>query len=315
MIPTKKYIEESYQLIKPFIHKTTLLHSASIDSIVGAEVFFKCENFQKAGSFKYRGATNAILRLSDNEKEAGVATHSSGNHAQALSKAALVNGINAHIVIPENAKKIKIAGVKEYQGNIYFCKPTLDDREATLAEVIKKTDATEIHPYNNYNIIAGQASCAKEIYEEIDNLDLVICPVGGGGLLSGTLLSSTYFSPTTDVIAAEPEGANDAYRSIQNNTFIPSIKPVTIADGLLTSLGDKTWPIIQENIKEIVCVDDESILKAMRMIWERMKIIVEPSSAIVLAALLKKKIDVKKYKKIALIISGGNIDVNFFSTL
>jgi len=315
MIPTKKYIEESHQLIKPFIHKTALLHSTSIDNIVGAEIYFKCENFQKTGSFKYRGATHAILRLSEEEKKVGVATHSSGNHAQALSKAALTHGLNAHIVIPENAKKIKIAGVKEYKGNIYFCKPTLDDREATLEEVIKKTSATEIHPYNNYNIITGQASCAKEIYEEIKNIDLVICPIGGGGLLSGTLLSSTYFSPTTDVIAAEPEGANDAYRSIKNNTLIPSTKPNTIADGLLTSLGDKTWPIIRDNIKEIVCVDDKSILYAMRMIWERLKIIVEPSSAIVLATLLENKINTKKYKKIALILSGGNINVNFFNTL
>ncbi len=316
MIPDKEYIIDSHSLIRKYIHHTPLLESQSINKSIGARILFKAENFQRAGAFKYRGACNAVLRLSEESKSLGVATHSSGNHAQALAKAAKMQGIKAHIVMPETAKQIKIKGVQASAANIYFCEPTLEGRENKLKEVIQRTSAIEIHPYNNYDIIAGQASCAKEIFESSENFDLLLCPVGGGGLLSGSLLSRKYFSPDTKLIAVEPEAANDAYRSFHFGIYHPSINPNTIADGLLTSLGEKNWDIIQNELDDIVCVSDESIILAMRLIWERLKIIVEASSAVVLAAFLENKIDTIKYKNIAAILSGGNVDIrSYFSSL
>ncbi len=316
MIPKKEYITESHLLIKDYIHHTPLLQSQSINKLCGANIYFKAENFQRAGAFKYRGATNAILRLSEESKFLGVATHSSGNHAQAIAKAAKMQGIKAHIVMPDTAKQIKIKGVKANAANIYFCEPTLEGRENKLAEVIERTSAIEIHPYNNYDIIAGQATCAKEIFESSNNFDLLLCPVGGGGLLSGSLLSRKYFSPKTKLIAVEPEAANDAFLSFHSGIYHPSINPTTIADGLLTSLGDKNWEIIQKELDDIVCVSDNSIILAMRLIWERLKIIVEASSAVVLAAFLEHKIDTTKHQNIAAILSGGNVDIrSYFSSL
>jgi len=238
----------------------------------------------------------------------GLATHSSGNHAQALARAAKILGVKSYIVMPRTAPDIKKRGVKGYGGEIFECEPTLQAREATLAEVIKKTGATEIHPFNNYEVIAGQATAAKELFEKVKDLDVIMAPVGGGGLLSGTALAAKYFSPKTKVIAGEPAGSDDAYRSMQSGK-IEQAQSQTIADGLLTTLGDKTFPIIRELVSEVITVSDEQIIAAMRMVWERMKIIIEPSCAVPLAALLKEK---KRFKgkRVGIILSGGNVDLD-----
>jgi len=274
----------------------------------GAELFFKCENFQKAGAFKIRGATNAVFSLSDEEAARGVATHSSGNHAAAVALAARWRGIRAYVVMPENAPEIKQAAVAGYGAEITFCRPTLRAREEGLAEVVERTGATFVHPYNDYRVIAGQGTAAVELCEEIPDLDVVMAPVGGGGLLSGTAIALAAMSPKTQVIAAEPERADDAYRSLQAGRIIPPEHPDTIADGLRTALGDLTFPIIQRYIKEIVTVGEEEIIAAMRHIWERMKIVVEPSSAVPLAALLSERMDVSG-KRIGVILSGGNVEI------
>lgn len=307
--PDKIIINDAAKRIKNFVHRTPVLSSENINSLFNTEIFFKCENLQKAGVFKSRGAVNAIFSLSEDELKNGVATHSSGNHAQALARAALLRNTNAYIVMPENSSKVKIAAVKNYGGEITFCEANLDSREKTLEKIINKTQAVEIHPYNNYKIIAGQATATKELIEDVESLNVIMAPVGGGGLLSGTALATYYFSPGTKVIAAEPLQADDAYRSFYQKKFIPSINPNTIADGLLTSLGSLTFPIICEYVNEIMTVSEESIIKAMKLIWERMKIIIEPSSAVPLAAIIENR----KYfenKRIGIIISGGNIDLN-----
>jgi threonine dehydratase len=302
-------ILDAAKRIAPFINRTPVLTSQTINRLLDARIFFKCENFQKVGAFKARGATNAVLSLDENQLSCGVATHSSGNHAQALSWAASLVHAKAFIVMPENSSKIKVAAVKDYGGLITFCTPTLEARETTLAGILQETGAREIHPYNNYEIIAGQATAALELLEEIKDPDLILAPVGGGGLLSGTALSVKYFSPHTKVIAVEPEQASDAYLSFINRTFIPSLNPDTIADGLRTSLGSITFPIIMENVHDIITVSEESIIRAMRFLWERMKIIVEPSSAVPFAALMDGKIETAG-KKIGIIISGGNVDLD-----
>ena len=306
-LPLKTDILEAYERILPFIHQTPILSSQMINSITGRNVYFKCENFQKAGAFKSRGACNAVFSLSDHETLNGVATHSSGNHAQALARAASLRGIPAYIVMPENSSKVKIQGVEHYNGSITFCKPTLEARETTLATVIKETGATEIHPYNDYRIIAGQATAGLEIIRELPGIQLIVCPVGGGGLLSGTALAAHYFGETTKVIAAEPEQADDAFRSFKAGHFIPSVAPDTIADGLRTSLGSLTFPLIQQYVDDVVTVSEKGIITAMRLIWERMKIVVEPSSAVPLAAILEHKIP-EQYTDICVLISGGNVD-------
>jgi threonine dehydratase len=308
-LPTKSDIVESKRLISGYAHVTPVLTSKSINEISGSDLFFKCENFQKIGAFKFRGAINTLLRLNKDQLEKGVATHSSGNHAQALALAAKLKGIPAYIVMPENAPKIKIEAVQNYGGNITFCKPTLKDRENTLANIINETGAWFVHPYNDYNVIAGQGTCALELIEEIQDLDYILTPVGGGGLLSGTILASNYFSKNTRVFAGEPEGSSDAYQSLKSGKIIPSINPDTIADGLLTSLGDKTYPIIAMNVEDILLVTDHEIVDAMRLLWERMKIIVEPSGAVPLAALIRNK-NIFAEKKVGIILSGGNIDLN-----
>ncbi|HEX7402132.1 MAG TPA: pyridoxal-phosphate dependent enzyme [candidate division Zixibacteria bacterium] len=308
-IPDIETIHQVTLRIDPFIHRTPVLTCKSLDQMIHAELFFKCENFQKVGAFKFRGATNAVLSLSDEEANRGVATHSSGNHAQALALAAKIRGIKAYIVMPKNSSAVKIKAVEGYGGNIILCEPTLQAREDTLDRVVKETDATFIHPYNDYRIIAGQATCAQELLEEVKNLDLVIAPVGGGGLLSGTALAVNYLSPETIVVAAEPEGADDAYRSFTENRLIPQTNPQTIADGLRTSLGDKTYPIIRKYVNRIVTVSEDAIVSSMRIIWERMKIIIEPSAAVPFAALLENKIDIAG-KRVGIILSGGNVDLD-----
>jgi threonine dehydratase len=304
----RQTIEQAHERIKSYIHQTPVLTSHSIDDEAGCQVFFKCENFQKVGAFKARGAMNAALSLSQEQRSKGLATHSSGNHAQALARAAKILGVKSYIVMPRTAPDIKKPGVKGYGGEIFECEPTLQAREATLAEVIKKTGATEIHPFNNYEVIAGQATAAKELFEKVKNLDAIMAPVGGGGLLSGTALAAKYFSPKTKVIAGEPAGSDDAYRSLQSGK-IEQAQSQTIADGLLTTLGDKTFPIIRELVSEVITVSDEQIIAAMRMVWERMKIIIEPSCAVPLAALLKEK---KRFKgkRVGIILSGGNVDLD-----
>jgi threonine dehydratase len=308
-IPDIETIRKATDRINPFIHHTPVLTCRSLNQMIYAELFFKCENFQKVGAFKFRGATNAVLSLSEKEAERGVATHSSGNHAQALSLAAKNRNIKAYIVMPKNSSKVKINAVAGYGGNIIYCEPTLKAREETLDRVVEETGAAFIHPYNDYRVISGQGTCALEFLEEVKNLDMVMAPVGGGGLLSGTALAVSSISPQTKIIGAEPEGADDAYRSFREGKIIPSINPKTIADGLLTSLGDKTFPIIRKYVHEIVTVSEEAIVASMHLIWERMKIVIEPSSAVPFGALLENKIDVKG-KRIGIIISGGNVDLN-----
>lgn len=304
---TKEDIIAAHDRIRSHIHRTPVMTSAGIDEMTGAKIFFKCENFQKVGAFKARGAMNAVLSLSPEERAKGIATHSSGNHAQAIARAARVVNVPALIVMPSTAPKIKKNGVLGYGGKIFECEPTLQARETTLAEVIKRTGAAEVHPFNNEAVITGQATAAKELIEETPRLDYLLAPVGGGGLLSGTLLSAKYFSPETKVIAGEPEGADDTYRSMQSGK-IEASQANSIADGLLTSLGDKTFPIIRDHIDEVITVSDEEIIKAMRIIWERMKIIIEPSCAVPFAAILKKK---EKFagKNVGIILTGGNVDL------
>jgi len=307
--PDIKTIRKAAGRIKPFINHTPVLTCKSLNQVVNGELFFKCENFQKVGAFKFRGASNAVFSLSDKDANRGVATHSSGNHAQALSLAAKNRGIGAYIVMPKNAPQVKIRAVEGYGGNIIFCEPTLKARETTLARIVEETGATFIHPYNDYRVIAGQGTCALELLKEVKNLDVVMAPIGGGGLLSGTALTVSNLSPQTKVIGAEPEGADDAYRSFYQGKLIPSTNPKTIADGLLTSLGDKTFPIIRKYVHEIVTVSEEAIISSMRLIWERMKIVIEPSAAVPFGVLLESKIDLKG-KRIGIIISGGNVDLD-----
>jgi threonine dehydratase len=255
-----------------------------------------------------RGAANAVLSLSKKELERGVATHSSGNHAQAIARAAYSVGANAYIVMPQTAPDVKRKAVLSYGARITMCKPTLKSREKTLEKVVEETGAAFVHPYNDYRVIAGQGTAALELLEDTKQLDVILVPVGGGGMVSGTSIVTQELSPKTEVIACEPEGADDAYRSLKKGEIVPSVSPHTIADGLLTSLGDKTFAIIRRNVKEILTVSDEEIIEAMRLTWERMKIIIEPSCAVPLAVLLKHK-EIFEGKKVGIIITGGNVDL------
>ncbi|MEW6654141.1 MAG: pyridoxal-phosphate dependent enzyme [Bacteroidota bacterium] len=306
--PTKQNIVEAHERIKKHIHHTPILSSSLINKITSCKVYFKCENFQKAGAFKFRGASNAVLSLEKEELQKGVATHSSGNHAAALSFIAQMKNIPAYIVMPHTAPQIKKTAVEGYGAKIIFCEPTQQAREEALNKVVKETGAVFVHPYNNYSVVAGHATCAKEILVKLSDIDYIIPPVGGGGLASGTCLSAKYFSNKTKVIGAEPIGADDAFRSLRDKTIYPSVNPKTICDGLLTSLGDKTYSILSENLDEILNASEEAIIEAMKLIWERMKIIVEPSSAVTLAVVLENK---EKFagKKIVLILSGGNVEL------
>ena len=303
-------ILQAHERIKEHIHDTPLLNSESINALAGCEITFKCENFQKVGAFKIRGAINAIKCLSKNELKNGVVTHSSGNHAQAIAKAAKLMNTVAYIVMPKNAPKVKVNAVQSYGGKITFCTPTLEARESSMKYIQKKTSAVFISPYDHPDIISGQATAAKEMLEKI-SLNVIIAPVGGGGLLAGTALASKYFANDIYVIGAEPSGADDAYRSLQEGKRITKQTPNTIADGLLTTLGELNYSIIKDNVNEILTVEDYDILNAMRLIWERLKIIVEPSCAVPLAAVLCNK-EQFKGKKIGIILSGGNVDLDPF---
>lgn len=311
-VPTLQHIQQAKERIAPYIHHTPVLTSRNINGIAGASLYFKCENFQKVGAFKFRGACNAVFSLKQEEARDGVATHSSGNHAQALALAAQIRGIPAYIVMPENAPQVKVNAVRDYGAEITFCAPNLKAREHTLVKIVDRTGANFVHPYNNYRIIAGQATAAAELIREIPDLDYIIAPVGGGGLLSGTALAARYLSDHITVFGAEPQGADDAFRSFQANRIIPSDNPQTIADGLLTSLGNKTFPIIRDHVEQILIADDPEIARAMRLLWERMKIVVEPSAAVPLAAQMKSGIDFSE-KKVGVILSGGNVDLEKLS--
>ncbi|MDC1451367.1 pyridoxal-phosphate dependent enzyme [Vicingaceae bacterium] len=305
---SKEKVVDAHERIKPFIHKTPVLESFAINELAGCEIRFKCENFQKIGAFKMRGATNAVLQLNDQQKANGVVTHSSGNHAQALAKAAQSLGIQAYIVMPETAPKVKVAAVKAYGGQITFCPPTLIARETTAQKIIDEKGATFIHPYDNVEVILGQSSCAKEVFEDYKDLDVFICPVGGGGLLAGSILARDYYSPRTTVFAAEPQGADDAFQSFQAKKLIPQTSPNTLADGLLTSLGKLNFPIMLNGAENVLTCDDKEIVAAMRLIWERMKIVIEPSCAAPLAVILKNQALFSR-KKVGVVLTGGNVDL------
>lgn len=308
MPPTLHDIHEAAERIQPYAHRTPVLTNESLNEKLGAQVYLKCENLQKVGAFKFRGACNAVFSLSDEEAARGVATHSSGNHAQALALAARLRGIPAYIVMPNNAPAVKKAAVAGYGGQITFCEPTLEARESTLAEAAEKTGATIVHPYNDERVIAGQGTAALELLEDIPDLDVILAPVGGGGLLSGTSIAARQTKPEIRVIAGEPEMADDAYRSIRAGQILPSVRPKTVADGLLTSLGTITFPIIQECVEQIVTVSEGGIVDSMKYVWERAKIIIEPSAAVAVGVLWEKKIDLSGLK-VGVILSGGNVDL------
>ncbi len=308
MTPTLNDIRAAAQRIKPYAHRTPVLTNESLNQQVGAQVFLKCENLQKVGAFKFRGACNAVYSLSDEEAARGVCTHSSGNHAAALALAARMRGIPAYIVMPNNAPSVKKNAVAGYGGLITFCEPTLEARESTLDRIRLDTGATVVHPYNDERVITGQGTAALELLEDVPDLDVIIAPVGGGGLLSGTSIAATEIKKGIRVIAGEPEMADDAFRSMQAGEIIPSKNPKTIADGLLTSLGTLTFPIIQKNVEQIITVSETGIIESMKYVWERAKIIVEPSSAVAIGVLWEKKIDLSGLK-VGVIISGGNVDL------
>lgn len=309
MPPTLNDIRSAAKRIKPYIHRTPVLTNESLNSLVKAQVYLKCENFQKVGAFKFRGASNAVFSLSDSEAKRGVSTHSSGNHAQALALAARLRGIPAYIVMPNNAPRVKKEALAGYGGQITYCEPTLEARESTLSKIVQETGSIVIHPYDNEHVIAGQGTAALELLERVPDLDVIIAPVGGGGLISGTAIAATGLKAGIRVIAAEPEMADDAFRSIQAGEIIPSLNPKTIADGLLTSLGKITFPIIQQRVERIVTVGESAIIDSMKFIWERAKILIEPSAAVAIGVCLEKKIDLSGLN-VGVILSGGNVDLD-----
>ena len=304
----KETLIQVHNKVKPYIHKTPVLTSELIDDMCEANVFFKCENFQKMGAFKMRGATNAILSLTEAQRNKGVVTHSSGNFAQALSLAAKKIGVKAFIIMPENAPLVKKNAVIAYEGKIIECDSNPVAREEMAEKVRIEKDATFIHPSNNDDVIYGQGTAAMELLEDYPQLDYIFTPVGGGGLIAGTILAAKYFSEKCKVVGGEPKNVDDAYRSLQSGKIEFNESTNTIADGLRTFLGDRNFPIIKEGVEKIIRVEEEEIINAMKLIWERMKIVVEPSSAVAFAALLKNKKDYKN-KDIGIIISGGNVDV------
>jgi threonine dehydratase len=302
-------IRSAAERIAPHVHRTPVLTCRALDAMTGRTLFFKCENFQRVGAFKFRGATNAVLSLPEATAQRGVLTHSSGNHAAALALAARIRSIAATVVMPRNAPRVKREAVAGYGAEIIPCEPTLESRETTAGEVIARTGAAFIHPYDDPRIIAGQGTAALELLEEVPDLDLVLTPIGGGGLTSGSALAVRGASTTTELIAVEPAGADDAHRSLRARRLIPQTDPRTIADGLLTSLSDRTFRLIQAHVRDIVTVSEDGIVTAMRHIWERMKVVVEPSAAVPLAALLEEKIPTRP-RRIGIILSGGNADLD-----
>ena len=308
---TKASIEAAAIRIAPYIHNTPIMTCKSINALYGLDLYFKCENFQKIGAFKIRGGMNASLQLTKAQLEKGVATHSSGNHAQALAFASKMLGIKAYIVMPESSPQVKVNAVKGYGAEVTICASNQAARESTLQAIVDKTGATFIHPYDNDEVITGQATCVKEIIEAMPDIDIVVTPVGGGGLLSGTCLGAHYFKPGLKVYAGEPEGAADAVLSIQSGKVEKAPFVNTIADGLMTTLSERTLEIIQAHVADILLVSEDEIKAALRLVYERMKIIIEPSCAVPLAAVLKNA-DLFKGKKVGIILTGGNVDLSKF---
>ncbi|MCC6259785.1 MAG: pyridoxal-phosphate dependent enzyme [Anaerolineales bacterium] len=301
-------VQEAAERIKPYVHRTPILTNESLNQKVNAKVFLKCENLQKVGAFKFRGACNAVFSLTNGDAKHGVCTHSSGNHAQAIALAARMRGIPAYIVMPSNAPQVKKNAVAGYGGQITLCEPTLEARENSLDRIRLDTGATVLHPYNNEKVIAGQGTATLELLEEVPDLDAIIAPVGGGGLLSGTSIAALGIKKGIRIIGAEPENADDAFRSLQAGEIIPSVNPKSIADGLLSSLGSLTFPIIQKNAEQIVTASEQGVVDVMKFIWERAKIVIEPSAAVALAVLWEQKIDLRGLR-VGVIISGGNVDL------
>jgi len=302
-------ILSAHERIQPYIHRTPVLTSSRLNKASGASIFFKCENFQKIGAFKARGATNAVFSLDDATAQRGVATHSSGNHGAAVARAAMLRGIPAHIVMPSNSAKVKIRAVEGYGARLVFCEPTEEAREFTCADVIARTGATLIHSFENPNVITGQGTTAVELLEDVSDLDVVMCPIGGGGLLAGTAVAAKSMRPNIKVVAAEPENADDAARSFRAGRVIHTKKQFTIADGLRTNVGEPNFAIIKHYVDDIVTVSEDAIISAMRTIWETMKIMIEPSAAVPYAAIQEDKIDVAG-KHVGIILTGGNVDLD-----
>ena len=302
-------ILSAHERIQPYIHRTPVLTSSRLNKASGASIFFKCENFQKIGAFKARGATNAVFSLDDATAQRGVATHSSGNHGAAVARAAMLRGIPAHIVMPSNSAKVKIRAVEGYGARLVFCEPTEEAREFTCADVIARTGATLIHSFENPNVIAGQGTTAVELLEDVSDLDVVMCPIGGGGLLAGAAVAAKSMRPNIKVVAAEPENADDAARSFRAGRVIHTKKQFTIADGLRTNVGEPNFAIIKHYVDDIVTVSEDAIISAMRTIWETMKIMIEPSAAVPYAAIQEDKIDVAG-KHVGIILTGGNVDLD-----
>lgn len=306
--PTLEDIRTTHKAIQHMIHRTPVLTCQSLNQITGAELYFKCENFQKIGAFKMRGASSAALRLTEAEKAKGLATHSSGNHAQAVALSAKLLGIPSYIVMPDVSPGIKVAATKGYGAEVTFCENSQTAREETLQKVVDRTGATFIHPYDDYHVIAGQATAAKELIDDTDGLDIVMSPVGGGGLMSGTALITSYLLPDAEILGAEPIEANDAWRSFTTGELQCNVTINTIADGLRTNLSEKTFEIIRNHVHDILTVDEDTIVRAMRLIWERMKIVIEPSCAVPLAAVLTYP-ERFSGRKVGLILTGGNVDL------
>ena len=302
-------IRAAHERIRAYIHRTPVITSERMNETNGASLFFKCENFQKIGAFKARGATNAVFALDEPTAKRGVATHSSGNHGAAVARAAKLRGIPAHIVMPSNSAKVKIRAVEGYGAHIVFCEPTEEARETKCAEVIEETGATLLHSFENENVIAGQGTAAVELLEDIPGLDVIMCPVGGGGLLSGAAIAAKSMRPQIKVIGAEPANADDAAQSFRAGRRLVTEKKFTIADGLRTNIGQPNFEIVQRCVDDIVTVSEEAIVSAMRTIWETMKIVIEPSAAVPYAAIMENKIDLRE-KRVGVILTGGNVDLD-----
>ena len=308
-IPTLADMLVAHERIKPYVHRTPVLTSSFLNALTGAELFFKCENFQKAAAFKVRGASNAVFGLTDEQAKNGVCTHSSGNHALSLSYAAGRRGIPCHVVMPHTAPQAKKDAVIGYGGKITECEPSTTSREAVFAKVQEATGADFVHPYNDHRVIAGQGTCSRELNEQVEGLDAVIAPIGGGGMISGTCLTLSNLAPNVKIYAAEPEQADDAYRSFKAGHIIADDAPETVADGLKVPLKDLTWHFVSNHVTDILTVSEQEIIDAMRLIWARMKIVMEPSSAVPLATILKNK-DVFAGKRVGVIVTGGNVDLD-----
>lgn len=308
-IPTFQDMLDAHERIKPYIHRTPVLTSSYFNELTGAELFFKCENFQKAGAFKVRGASNAVFGLSEADAARGVCTHSSGNHALSLSYAAGRRGIPCHVVMPRTAPEAKKAAVRGYGGIITECEPSTSSREAVFAEVQARTGGDFVHPYNDARVIAGQGTCSREFMEQVDGLDMMVAPIGGGGMISGTCLTLSHIAPDVQIIAAEPEQADDAYRSFKAGHIIADDAPVTIADGLKVPLKERTWHFVSNHVTDILTASEQEIIDAMKLTWQRMKIVMEPSCAVPLAVILKNK---ERFagKRVGVIVTGGNVDLD-----